>query len=54
MGERIRTSDSCVPPAVQAHGARFRKPARYAIELGPGEYALYTADGELLDLCFLE
>jgi hypothetical protein len=55
IGEDVLSiDDPWIPPAVQAHGARFRKPARYVIELGPDEYALYAADGELLDLCFLE
>jgi hypothetical protein len=55
IGEEVLSIDDLgIPPAVQAHGARFRKPARYVIELGLDEYALYAADGELLDLCFLE
>jgi hypothetical protein len=55
IGEEVLSiDDPGIPPALQAHGARFRKPARYVIELGPGEYALYAADGELLDLCWLD
>jgi hypothetical protein len=46
--------DPRVPPEVRAHGARFRKPAAWAIELDPGEYTLYAADGEMLDACWLD
>lgn len=55
IGEEVLLIDDArIPQEVRQHGARFRNPARYAIELAPGEYALYGADGELLDLCFLE
>ena len=55
IGEEVLViDDERIPPAVRAHGARFRNPARYAIEVGPGEYVLYGADGELLDLCCLK
>lgn len=52
VGEEVLPiDDECIPPLVRAHGERFRNPARYAIVVGAGEYALYAADGELLDLC---
>lgn len=55
IGEEVLDiDDDLVPPTIRAHGARFRNPARYVIEAGPGEYVLYGADGELLDLCCLK
>ena len=55
VGEEVLSIDDArIPPTIQAHGARFRNPARYVIEVGPGEYVLYGADGELLDLCCLK
>ena len=47
-------NDPRVPMAVRDHGARFRHPACYVIEVEPGSYLLYAADGELLDLCCLK
>ena len=44
--------DPRVPQVIREHGARFRNPARYVIAVD-GEYLLYGADGELLDLCRL-
>ena len=44
--------DPRVPPSIRDHGARFRNPARYVISVD-GDYLLYGADGELLDLCCL-
>lgn len=35
-------------------GMRFRKPARFVIDLGRGEYVLSAADGEVLDLVCLK
>lgn len=49
----LAIDDAAVPHAIRAHGARFRNPARFVIDLGHGEYLLYGADGELLDLCHL-
>lgn len=49
----LAIGDPEVPEVVRRHGARFRNPARYVIDLGGGEYLLYGGDGELLDLCFL-
>lgn len=49
----LAIDDAEVPESIRAHGARFRNPARYVIDLGGGEYLLYGADGELLDLCHL-
>lgn len=50
----LAIDDEEVPEAVRAHGARFRNPARYALDLGNGEYLLYGGDGELLDMCVLK
>lgn len=53
-GEVVRSiDDGEIPEPIRRHGARFRNPARYAIDLGNGEYLLYGGDGELLDLCHL-
>ena len=38
-----------LPDALREHGKRFRKPARYVVDLGGGEYLLYAEDYELLD-----
>jgi hypothetical protein len=54
QGETVLAiDDEDVPEIIRRHGARFRNPARYVIDLGNGEYVLYGADGELLDLCYL-
>lgn len=45
--------DPRVPAEVCEHGARLSFPARYVIAVGEDEFALYAADGELLDLCAL-
>ncbi|MEW5889132.1 MAG: hypothetical protein AB1768_08760 [Pseudomonadota bacterium] len=49
----LSIDDAEIPELIRRHGARFRNPARYAIDLGGGEYLLYGGDGELLDLCHL-
>lgn len=49
----LAIEDEEVPETIRAHGARFKNPARYVIDLGNGEYLLYGGDGELLDLCCL-
>ncbi len=55
IGETVFSIDDPeIPDIVRRHGARFRNPARYVIDLGNGEYLLYGADGELLDLCWLK
>lgn len=46
--------DPRVPAEVRKHGARFRNPAAWVVEVAPGEYTLYAADGELLDACRLK
>lgn len=33
-------------------GGRFLKPARYVVDLGDGEYLLFSEDFELLDAVF--
>jgi len=43
-------TDPLVPQALREHGARFRNPAAYALDLGDGAYFLYGKDGELLDM----
>lgn len=50
----LAIDDEEVPEVIRAHGARFKNLARYAIDLGRGEYLLYGADGELLDMCVLK
>lgn len=45
--------DPRVPEEIREHGARFHPPARYVIAVDDDEFALYAADGELLDLCAL-
>ncbi len=45
--------DPRVPQRVRDHGACFDSPARHVIEVNPGEYLLYDANGDLLDLCYL-
>jgi len=52
--EVLDIDDPRIPQAIRDFGAAFRNPARYVIDLGHDEYALYGADGELLDLCFLK
>lgn len=51
--ERADINDPCVPDEVRDHGRRFKKPARYVIDLGNDEFILYAEDGELLDLVSL-
>lgn len=45
--------DPRVPHVVRDHGRRFRKPAKYVEDHGFGEYVLFAADGEVLDLIAL-
>ena len=47
----LAIDDEEVPDVIRVHGARFKNPARHAIDLGNGEYLLYGGDGELLDMC---
>ena len=52
--EVMDIDDARVPESIRAHGKRFRKPARFVVDLGNGEYVLSAADGELLDLVYLK
>jgi len=52
--EVLDIDDPAVPEEIREFGRRFRNPARYVIHLGWDEYLLYGADGELLDMVFLE
>ena len=52
--ELLDIDDLCVPDIVRQHGLRFRKPARFVIDLGGGEYLLFAQDGELLDAVYLK
>lgn len=49
----LALDDPRVPAAVYAHALQFRTPAHVVIDLGFGEYAIFAADGELLDLICL-
>lgn len=51
--EVMDIDDPRVPDAVRSHGMRFEKPARFVADLDNGELVLYAADGELLDLVYL-
>lgn len=46
----VPIDDPGIPLELREHGTRFRNPAAWVEDLGDGEYALYAADGELLDL----
>ena len=52
--EIMNIEDARVPGVIRAHGARFRKPARFVVDLGNDEYILIDADGEVLDLVYLK
>lgn len=52
--ELLDIDDPRVPDIVRAHGRRFRKPARFVIDLREGEYLLFAEDGELLDGVYLK
>jgi len=52
--EVMDIDDPRVPEEIRHHGMQFRKPARYIVDLGNGEYVLSAADGELLDLVCLQ
>lgn len=48
--EPIAIPDERIPLPIRKHGERFRKPARFAVTLGNGEYVLLAEDGECLDV----
>jgi hypothetical protein len=48
--EVLDIEDERVPQVVRQHGRRFRKPAKWVIDVGAGEYVLFSEDGEVLDL----
>ena len=50
--ELVDIEDPGLPDALREHAMRFRNPGKVVIVVGDGEYVLYAADGELLDLCF--
>ncbi len=52
--EPTAITDERIPRPIREHGERFRKPARFAIPLGNGEYALLAEDGECLDVVGLQ
>jgi hypothetical protein len=52
--EIMNIEDALVPEAIRAHSTRFRKPARFVVDLGNDEYILIDADGEVLDLVYLK
>lgn len=55
IGEDVWTiDDPRVPEEIREHGASFRNPARYVIEVGEGEYLLYAGNGDLIDMCVLD
>jgi hypothetical protein len=47
----VDIDDPALPDALREHARRFDKPGKVVIVVGDGEYVLYAADGELLDLC---
>jgi hypothetical protein len=47
----VDIDDPALPDALREHARRFDNPGKVVIVVGDGEYVLYAADGELLDLC---
>jgi hypothetical protein len=45
--------DPSLPDDLREHAGQFKNPGKVVIVVGGGEYVLYAADGELLDLCFM-
>jgi len=43
-----------LPKAIRQHALSFKNPGKFVIEMGDGEYVLYTEDGDLLDLFFVK
>ena len=52
--EIVDINDPRVPDAIREHGCRFRKPARFVVDVGNNEFVLFSEDGELLDIVYLE
>ncbi|QIL44136.1 hypothetical protein G7045_07565 [Acidovorax sp. HDW3] len=52
--EIMNIDDPRVPDAIRAHGRRFRKPARFVVDVGNNEYVLSSEDGEVLDIVCLK
>ncbi|MBU2571131.1 MAG: hypothetical protein KJ725_14105 [Gammaproteobacteria bacterium] len=50
--KEIDINDPRLPDALREHGKLFKKPARWVIDLGNGEYLLYAEDFELLDAVY--
>jgi hypothetical protein len=53
VGGMYEIDHPLVPNEIREHGQRFKKAAATAECLGGGEWALFAADGELLDLIVL-
>lgn len=49
----VDIEDLSLPDALREHAGRFKNHGKVVIVVGDGEYVLYAADGELLDLCFM-
>lgn len=49
----VDINDPALPDALREHASCFNNPGKVVIVVGDGEYVLYAADGELLDLCFI-
>lgn len=47
--EAIDINNPHLPDTLREHGKRFRKPTRWVIDLGDGEYLLFYEDYEQLD-----
>jgi len=52
--ELLDIDDPQLPEALRDHAKRFKNPGKVVIVIGDGEYLLYAADGEWLDLCFVD
>lgn len=52
--EILDINDPRVPEVVREHGQRFRKPARFVVDVGNNEFVLSSEDGELLDIVHLK
>lgn len=50
----VDIDDPRLPDALRYHAEQFDNPGKVVIVVGDGEYALYGADGEFLDLCVID